>query len=120
AAPGDTLRGSHHGVRADDRRDVSDHPPRTAMAVLLADAVSESADVLAELPLAARVGLLRDLHVSDRQRAVSLPADDSRLRADPRSIEGDAAPHLRHAVAWVARHDQAVAPPRIGDADHGR
>ena len=30
-----------HGVRADDRRDVSDHPPRPAVAVLLADAVSE-------------------------------------------------------------------------------
>ena len=41
AAPGHALRGGHHGVRADDRRDVPDHPPRPAVAVLLADSVSE-------------------------------------------------------------------------------
>ena len=40
---------------------VPDHPPRPAVAVLLADSVSEPARNLAEFPLAAGLGLLRDL-----------------------------------------------------------
>ena len=41
AAAGDALRRGDHRVRADDRRAVPDHPSRPAVAVLLADAVSE-------------------------------------------------------------------------------
>ncbi|PYQ72190.1 MAG: hypothetical protein DMG01_24510, partial [Acidobacteria bacterium] len=33
APAGDALRGSHHGIRADDRRAVPDHPSRTSVAV---------------------------------------------------------------------------------------
>ena len=73
-----------HRLRADDRRDVSDHPPRPAVAVLLAGAVPERAADLAELPLAAGLGLLRHHHLPHRQPAVPVPADDSRLRAGPR------------------------------------
>ena len=85
APPGHALRRSDHGVRADDRRDVPDHPPGPPVAGVLAVPVSERARDLAELPLAAGVGLLRDQHLSHRQPAVPVPADDSGLRADPRS-----------------------------------
>ena len=79
---------------------------------------TEQAD-LAELPIAARLGLLRDHHLPDRQRAVPVPADDSRLRARPRQDHRLAAADLRRARARLAGHAEAVAPPRIGDADHG-
>ena len=41
APPGDAVRRGHHRVRADDRRDVSDHSSRPAVAVLLARSVSQ-------------------------------------------------------------------------------
>ena len=41
AAAGHAVRGSHHGLRADDRRDVPNRPSRPAWTVLLADAVSD-------------------------------------------------------------------------------
>jgi hypothetical protein len=81
--------------------------------------VSERARDLAELPLAAGVGLLRHQHLSHRQRAVPVPADDSRPRAGARSLDRLAPQGLRRAVVRLARHDQAVEPSRIGDADHG-
>ena len=81
APAGHAMRRGHHGVRADDRRDVPDHSPGPAVARVLVVPVSERARDLAELPLAAGVGLLRDQHVSHWQRPVPVPADDSRLRA---------------------------------------
>ena len=67
AAPGHALRRGHHRLRADHRRDLPDLPPRPAVALLLADSVSERAPDLAELPLAAGLGLLRHLHLPHRQ-----------------------------------------------------
>src|SRR6185312_17479262 len=96
---GDAVRRGHHGVRADDRRAVPDHPSRPALAVLLADAVSEQPADLAELPLAAGLGLLRHQHLPHWQRAVPVPADDSGLRADSRSVDRAAPPYLRRAGA---------------------
>ena len=107
AAAGHALRRSDHGLRADDRRAVSDHSPGPAVAVLLADSVSEPAADLAEFPFAAGVGLLRDHDVSDRQPAVPVPADDSRLRARCAiTSTGLATEDLRHAGARLARHDK--------------
>ena len=119
APAGDALRRGHHGVRADDRRAVPDHPPRPAVAVLLAGAVSERAADLAELPLAAGVGLLRHQHLPDRQRAVPAAADDSGLRRRPRQVHRAAPEDLRRAGARLARHAEAVAPARNRDVDHG-
>ena len=95
APAGHALRRSHHRVRADDRRDVPDHPPRPAVAGVLAVPVSERAADLAELPVAAGVGLLRDQHLSHRQPAVPLPADDSRLRRRARPVHRAAQQDLR-------------------------
>ena len=81
--------------------------------------VSQRTADLAELPLAARLGLLRHQHVSHRQHAVPAAADDSRFRADPRSVVGMAPANLRLARARLAGDAQAVAPAGIGDADHG-
>ena len=119
AAAGDALCRGDHGVRADDWRDVPDHPPRPAVALLLARAVSERTGNLAQLPIAAGLGLLRHQHLPDRQRAVPAAADDPRLRAGARSIDGVAQARLRHAGARLAGDDEAVAPARIGHADHG-
>ncbi len=75
------MRGSHHRVRADDRGHVPDHSPRAPLVVLLVDPLSERTTDLAELPLTARLGLLRHHHVSHRQPAVPLAAGDPRFRA---------------------------------------
>src|SRR5439155_18947291 len=94
-------------------------PSRPAVALLLADPVSKPAAHLAELPLAARLGLLRDHDVSDRQHAVPAAADDPRLRARARHDDRLAAADLRRAGARMAGDAEAVAPPRIGDGDRG-
>ena len=64
AAARHALRRSDHGLRADDRRDISADPSRPAVAGLVADSVSQRARDLAELSLAAGVGFFRDQHVS--------------------------------------------------------
>ncbi len=80
-----------------------DHSPRTAVALLLAGSISERTTDLAELPIAARLGFLRHHHVSHRQLALSDPADDSRFRADSRSLVRMAAQNLRHGSGWAGR-----------------
>ena len=89
-----------------------DHPPGPAVAVLLAGSLSERARHLAELPLAAAVGLLRHQHLSDRQRHVPAPADDSGLRAGARPRHRPAQEDLRRRRARLARHAEAVASAR--------
>src|SRR4029077_1551738 len=74
ASPGDAVCRGHHRIRVDDWRPLPDHPPWQAVAVFLAHAVPEQPVDLAELQVAARVGLLRYLDVSHGQPAVSLPA----------------------------------------------
>ena len=90
---------------------VPDHPPRAAVAVLLADSVPERAADLAELPVAAGLGLLRDQDLPDRQPAVPVPADDSRLRARPRQVDRAAADDLRccSRSAGAARRSSGTA-----------
>ena len=75
-----------HGLRADDRRHVPDHPPRPAWLFYWLIPYPNSRHDLAEFPLAAALGLLRDLHLSHRQPALSVPAADPRPGADPRTL----------------------------------
>ena len=75
-----------------------DHPPGAAVAVLLAGAVSQRAADLAELPLAAGVGLLRHQHLPDRQRAVPAAADDPGLRRGARQVHAGCA--RRSTACW--------------------
>src|SRR6185436_21130060 len=93
---------------------------RSSLAVLLARAISERADDLAKLPIASRLGFLRDQYLSDRERPVPAAAVDPRLRTAPRPHRGNATEDLHGTGTRLARHAQTVAPPRIGDDDHGR
>ncbi len=74
---------------------------------------------LAEFPLTAGLGLLRHHHLPHRQRPLSRPADDPRLRADPRSNHRPAEADLRRARARLAGDAEAVASSRVRDVDHG-
>ena len=67
AAPGDALRRGDYGLRAARRLHVPDHSHGAGVALLLARALPELALALAELPLAADVGLLRDQRLPHRQ-----------------------------------------------------
>ena len=119
AAAGDPMRRGDHRVRADDRRDVSDHPSGASVAGVLAVSLSERTADLAQLPVAAGLGFLCDQHLPDRQRAVPVPADDSRLRRRPRQVHRAAATDLHAAGARLAWHAEAVASARDRDGDHG-
>src|SRR5438034_10332420 len=109
AAAGHSMRRGHHRICADDRRSVSHHPSWPAMAVLLADSLSERKTDLAQPALAPGVGFLRHLDVPDRQHALPAPADYSRLRTHAGSDDRLAAQSLWRAGVGLARNKEAVA-----------
>src|SRR5205807_4622087 len=94
----DARRGSHHGLRVDDRRDVSHHPPGTVLAVLLAVSVSQRAAALAEFPLAAAVGSHRHCHLPHGQRDLSVLAADPGYGATGGAYHAVAPRALSHAL----------------------
>src|SRR5262245_51040491 len=113
AASGNAMRRSHHGICADDWRDVSAYSSRPAMACVVVDSLSQRTHALAELSVAAGVGFFCDQHVPAFQSSVSGAAVDTGLRADPRQNEGMAELALRKAEHGLAGHTETVAQTRI-------
>src|SRR5262249_11784261 len=99
------MRRSDHGFRADDRRIVSHHSPRPAMAVFLADPLSIGTADLAKHSVATGLGLLRDLNISDRQHVVLISSHHSGLCTHARSDDRLSSQSLWNAGVGVARDD---------------
>ena len=109
APPGHSLRGGHHRLLDPDRRHRSALPHRAPVARLLDDPLSQSARHLAQFPLAARLGLLRHLHLSHRQHHFPLSADHPGLRRRPRCRHRLAQEDLSRVSAGMAGHAASMA-----------
>ena len=109
AAADYAMRRSHYDVRTHYGLAVSAHPPRACLDVQLDDSLSQQPLSVAELPVAADVGLHCHQHVSDRERHLSLPADDSRHGGRARQSPRDGARRCTAFWRW-----DGVAPNASG------
>ena len=119
APPGHSLRRGHHRLLRSDRRHHSALPHRPPVARFLDDPLSQRTPYLAQLPLAARLGLLRHLHLPHRQHHLPVSADDSGFRRRARRRHRLAQEDLSRPGAGMAGHAAAMAAPGNRHAHHG-
>src|SRR2546426_873340 len=107
-------------VRCGDRRPLPANSYGTRVVLLLAGAVSERTLPTTGFSIAAGLGLIRDQHLFDDQRAVPLHRPDSGYRKRARTSDRLPPDALQRTVLRMARHRSAVAQLLYGLSAAGR